>query len=260
MRYEALKRDEILKGIKGTIFSNIILLDEIDSTNNFAKKLVSEGVKEGTIIIAESQTAGKGRMGRSWFSKKYANLLFSLLLRPNLGKEYIFSLSMGLALSSIEAIEKIVGIHAMIKWPNDIYVADKKLAGILSEFSIKGKTLEYVILGMGINVNWHPENKEFLYPATSLFKEKGEYIKREPLLSEILQRFDRYYKDILNEDIDRLYDMWNKRSMIIGREVSVMGYEKELKGRVIRIERDGSLILKVNGKEERVLYGDVSLR
>ncbi len=261
MQYKPLKREDISKGLKETIFSEVILLDIASSTNEIAKDLALKGAKGGTLIIAEEQTSGRGRMGRRWFSKKYANLLFSLLLRPEINKEMVFSLNMAIALAFIEAIESLFDIYAMIKWPNDVYVRDKKLAGILTDFFLKKGDIEYVIIGMGINVNWCPDDSTLLYPATSLSKEKGEYINRQLLLIEGLRNFDKYYNEILQNN-KVLYEKWNKRCMTIGKEVSIIRSEdeQELRGIAVRIEKDGSLVLLVNGEEKRIFYGDVSLR
>lgn len=260
MQHKPLKRENIQEGLKETRFRNIILVDMVDSTNELAKRQLLKGAEDGTLIIAEEQTSGKGRMGRRWFSKKYANLLFSIILRPGLSKDCIFRLNMALALSFIEAMDGLIGIYAMIKWPNDIYVKNKKLAGILTEFFLEGEGIKQVIIGMGINVNWAPDDKELLYPVTSLCIEKGRYVDRESLLVEGLKKFDKYYTDVLNNTIEELYIKWNRRCMVIGKKVSVIRDDKELEGIAIRIERDGSLILLSNGEEKRILYGDVSLR
>ncbi len=253
MEYKPLNKKLILEGLKDTIFKDAIILEEIDSTNEFAKRISK---KDNVLIVAEHQTAGKGRRGRRWFSKKYANLLFSLLLKPDLTKEYTFSLSMALALSSVFSIEKIAEVKALIKWPNDIYVNQKKIAGILTEFSLKGEKLDYVIIGMGINVNWAPKAEELLYPATSLKDETGRTFEREILLLDILKRFSDYYKKILSGDIDELYRSWNEHSLIIGKTVSA---EDGTKGKALRIEKDGSLIILADGKEKRITYGDINL-
>ncbi len=257
---KTLNKDYILTALRHTIFSDVILLDEVDSTNEFAKRIISKNLKKDIVIIAESQTAGKGRKGRTWLSKKYKNILFSIILKSSLPKSYVFCINMALALSCISAIEKIFNIKSLIKWPNDIYVNNKKLAGILSEFFLKDGILDYLIIGLGINVNWSPESKDLIYPATSLFKETGKLIKREPLLIEILQNFDKNYKKILKHNTKELYKMWNEKSLIIGKHVSIYDQENKLKGIAVRIEEDGSLILLTKTGEKKVIYGDVSLR
>jgi BirA family biotin operon repressor/biotin-[acetyl-CoA-carboxylase] ligase len=250
----------ISEGLKGTVFSKVLVLDEIDSTNELAKRMIKEKPKEEILIVAENQTCGKGRMKRRWWSKKYSNLLFSLLLSPKIHKSLGFSLNMAIAVSFVEAIKEKYDIDVMIKWPNDLYIRNKKLAGILMEFFLQGDLLSYVVVGMGINVNWAPENTELIYPATCLAREKNMYIKREPLLIEGLKKFNRYYKEILNNKVEELYEKWQEKCMILGKEVLVREQDREIKGTALRVEKDGSLIIKVQDKELKVLFGDVSLR
>lgn len=258
MKYKPLNKDLIQKALE-RIFSQVIILEEIDSTNEFAKRVIKEGINDKVLIIAEEQTSGKGRMGRRWFSQKYANLLFSLILSPKLDKKWTFSINMALAISLIEAIKEDYKIDAMIKWPNDIYIGNKKLAGILTELFLDLNIIKHMIIGMGINVNWAPEDKTLLYPATSLAKEKGEYIDRETILISILTRFDNYYKKILTGEVKELYKKWNDNCMIIGKEISIV-QDKEIRGVAVKIKEDGSLVILKDGKEKTIMYGDVSLR
>ena len=159
---------------------NIIFRDTLHSTNTLAKELAGEGAVHGTLVLAEEQTAGRGRMGRPWFSPKYKNLLVSLLLRPPTPAEEVFIFTMVLAIAAIDGMEKVCGLRVSIKWPNDLYAGRKKLGGILTEFSALGKRVEYVVLGLGLNVNWNPGDGEgMLYPATSVFYETGKKISRE---------------------------------------------------------------------------------
>ncbi len=260
MELKRLDAKFIRDGLKHTIFTKVLVLDEIDSTNELAKKMIKKRPKEGILIIAEDQRYGKGRMKRKWWSKKYSNLLFSLVLSPRIDKFFGFSLNMAIAVSFAETIEEKHGIEVMIKWPNDLYIGDKKLAGILTEFFLEKDLLSYVVIGMGINVNWAPERKEDMpYPATCLAREKGIYIQREPLLVEGMRRFDTYYKEIINNHLEELHEKWNSRCMIFGKEVLVQDQNREIRGTALRIEKDGSLIIKTQDKEIKVLYGDVLL-
>ncbi len=260
MELRPLDAKLIRDGLKDTIFTKVIVLDEIDSTNALAKKMIKGNPKEGILIIAEDQRCGKGRMKRRWWSKKYSNLLFSLVLSPSIDKFLGFSLNMAISVSFAEAIEEKYGIEVTIKWPNDLYVRNKKLAGILTEFFLERDLLSYVVIGMGINVNWAPERDDMPYPATCLAREKGVYIQREPLLVEGVRRFDRYYKGILNNHLEELYEKWNRKCMILGKEVLVQDQNIEIRGTALRVEKDGALIIKTQDKEVKVLYGDVSLR
>jgi len=248
--------------------ANIILYETVNSTNSAAKELGGTGAPEGTVVLAEEQTAGRGRMGRLWLSPGYANLLFSLLLRPKMEADQVFILTMVFALATSEAVEEISDISAMIKWPNDIYVAGKKLAGMLTEFSVKGKMVEYVVLGLGLNVNWHPADvadagkgeKSILYPATSILKETGRRISRADLLVRILKRFESYYREVMDGSVGQFYERWNQRSVLLDKRVEIETVDGRVSGTALRIDGKGSLIiLDDKGNEKRILNGDVSV-
>ncbi len=263
MRYDALDKQVILDKLGPSIFSyNILLYEKIDSTNLLAKELASRGAPEGTLVLAEEQAAGRGRMERRWSSPGYTNLLFSFLLRPALDVDGIFVLTMILAIAVIDGVKRMAGIEAMIKWPNDLYVRNRKFGGILTEFSIKERKIEYVILGLGLNVNWNPEEAEgILYPTTSIFSESGSRVSRNDLLVHILKAFEKYYGDLVQGGMENLYRRWNDLSLVIGREVEIRSPGDKVRGTALRIDHGGALILRDNrGKERKILSGDVSLR
>ena len=247
----------------GSLFSsNIVFYEKIDSTNTHAKDLASKSAPEGTIVLAEEQTAGRGRMKRRWLSHGYKNLLVSILLRPFLSVDRIFILTMILAIAVIDGMKKSHGLDAMIKWPNDLYIGRKKIGGILSEFSVREKGIEYVILGLGLNVNWKPEEQEgLLYPATSVYAESGIEVSRNELLAQILKQFEVYYREALSGRDEDLYKRWNEYSLIVGKEVDIESKGEKVQGTALRIDRQGALIIRrPDGAEQRILSGDVSLR
>ena len=253
----------VIEGLRQTLFDGkLLFFESIDSTNDLAKRMWLEGAGSGTVVFAEQQTVGRGRMGRQWVSPASSNLLLSILLRPLVAADEVFVLTMLLALAGIEAVKEISNVSALIKWPNDIYVDGKKLCGILTEFSVRGRGLEYVILGLGINVNWNPENDEsILYPATSLMKETGHRVSRELLLVTLLMTFESYYLELLKEGSDKFYKIWNKRSMLLGKRVSVDTPEGMINGIAERIDKKGALIVVTGkGREQRVMSGDVSVQ
>jgi BirA family transcriptional regulator, biotin operon repressor / biotin---[acetyl-CoA-carboxylase] ligase len=260
---EQLDRETLIKGLGKSIFSqNLIIYQKINSTNVVAKDMATKGAPEGTIVIAEEQTAGKGRLDRRWLSNSHKNLLFTILLRPSWGADNIFLLTMMLAISAIDETKNIAGVDILIKWPNDLYVGKKKLAGVLTEFSMKEGIAEYVVLGLGINVNWMPGAHDgLLYPATSILAETGKAVSRSDLLMGLLKRFDIAYAKALSGKTDDVYERWNKLSMVIGQEVEIISQDEIIKGKAIAIDRTGALILKNNlGEEVKMLSGDVSLR
>jgi BirA family biotin operon repressor/biotin-[acetyl-CoA-carboxylase] ligase len=233
----------------------------VNSTNPLAKELARAGAPEGTLVLAEEQYAGRGRMGRSWLSPKHANLLLSILLRPDMVVEKVFSLTMVLALATMDAVESVTGVRSVLKWPNDIYVREKKVAGILTEFAASGRRVDHVVLGLGINVNWSPKSQETLrYAATSLLTETGKLVSRELLLVELLRTFEAHYGDVLAGRIAEFHQQWNERSLILGRQVSVHSANSRIRGRALRIDENGALIISLrNGGEQKILYGDVSV-
>jgi len=260
---ELLDQAEIIKGLGRSVFSrNLIFHKTIDSTNTHAKELARKGAPHGTLVLAEEQTAGKGRLDRKWLSPGHENLLFTILLRPALNADNIFPLTMILAVSAIDAIKEMAGLNVLIKWPNDLYVNGKKLAGILTEFSIKDGSVEYVILGLGLNVNWMPGRGDgILYAATSILAESGIRVSRNELLTGILRRFEPAYEDVLSGKIDELHSRWSELSFVIGKDVEIISIDEVTRGKVIAIDREGALILKNSmGHEIRILSGDVSLR
>ena len=260
---DLLRPDIIRKGLSHTMFKkNIVFHDNINSTNLLAKELGAGGATEGTLVITEKQTGGRGRRGRKWISPAYVNLLFSMLLRPSVKAEQVFGMTMIMAIAVVDAISETSGLNPLIKWPNDIYINKKKLGGILTEFSMSGKVVDYVVIGLGLNVNWKPVNdNSMLFPVTSVCSETGCQVSRENILVSILKRFDLYYRDVMIGNLDEYYKKWNERSMIIGEQVIIESPEKKIFGKAISIDRNGSLIILNNkGRYQSILCGDVSVR
>jgi len=247
---------------KSVFSENIFIYKSLPSTNTTAKDLYSKGAAHGTVVMAEEQTAGRGRMDRKWFSPPSKNILFSILLKPEMKAENVYALTLALAVSGIEAIKDICNLSAMIKWPNDIYLNNKKLAGILTEFSVRGNRPAYVILGMGMNVNWGPEEETgMLFPSTSLIKETGGPVSRNRLMAGILKRFEYLYNDIIDERMEEFNRRCNSLSLLTGRMVSVNTGEGLISGKVMGIDKDGGLFIEEQaGKTIKILNGDVSIR
>jgi BirA family biotin operon repressor/biotin-[acetyl-CoA-carboxylase] ligase len=260
---EILQPDLLKKRLAHSLFSSFIHYEtSTDSTNALAKKLAGRGAPEGTLVITEEQTAGRGRRGRSWASPPGANLLFSVLLRPPVEGDMVFVLTMVLALAGIRALNRVAGVRAMIKWPNDLYVGTRKLAGILTEFSVTGKRIEWAVLGMGMNVSWHPKVPEgSAAPATSLLQETGQRVSRNDLLREILTEFEALYRDVLHDRMEPLYEEWNQNCLVLGKAVVIESDTERIEAKALRIDCDGALIIEdAAGNERRILTGDVSLR
>jgi BirA family biotin operon repressor/biotin-[acetyl-CoA-carboxylase] ligase len=259
---DSLDPQTIINKLGPSLFAqNIAFHRSLDSTNTLAKELAAQGAPEGTLVLAEEQSAGRGRMGRRWVSPGHVNLLFSLLLRPHIHKDQVFVTTMILALATIEAIKSRTGLTSRIKWPNDIFAAGKKLGGILTEFSLRQEDIDYVVLGLGLNVNWSPHQTEGVsHLATSILAETGSRISRNEWLVAILRIFEIYYREVLSGQIDDFYRTWNEASMIIGRNVEILSPKEKTHGRALRIDRSGALIIEDDaGKEQRIISGEVSV-
>ena len=252
-----LQPERIRECLGRSLFSgNMTFRKTVDSTNLLARELARQGAPEGTLVLAEEQTSGRGRRGREWRSPGGANLLFSLLLRPAFSPEQVFALTMILALAACEAVREATGLMSLIKWPNDLYIGQKKLAGILTDFALKAKRVEYVIIGLGLNVNWNPPD----VAATSLRAETGRDIPRTDLLVGILQRFEGYYEEVLSGRVAPFYEQWNALCLMMGKEVEIASGHEKIRGRAVRIDYDGSLIIRDEaGGESRIRNGDVSV-
>ena len=259
---DSLDPETITNKLGSSLFAqNLVFRRSLDSTNTLAKELAAQGAPEGTLVLAEKQNEGRGRMGRRWVSPGYVNLLFSLLLRPHIHKEQVFVTTMILSLATIEAIKSRSGLTSTIKWPNDIFAGGKKLGGILTEFSLRQEEIDYVVVGLGLNVNWSPDKTEGVsHLATSILAETGSRISRNDLLVTLLRIFEVYYGEVLSGQIDDFYRTWNEASMIIGRDVEIVSPVEKTHGRALRIDRSGALIIEDDkGKEQRIINGEVSV-
>ncbi|RLB19531.1 MAG: biotin--[acetyl-CoA-carboxylase] ligase [Deltaproteobacteria bacterium] len=249
--------------LEDSMFSGRLIYEKsLDSTNRLAKSLCEKGAAEGTVVVAEHQSAGRGRMGRAWLAEPSTNLLFSVVLRPGLGMERLFLVNAVGALAIADAVAQKTSLHVGIKWPNDIYVGRAKLAGILSEFSMKSPRLEYVIVGIGLNVHWSPPQ---LDPpadhATSILKETGRHVCRTDLLSSLLLIMERYYLRLKQGDAAGILEAYKKRSIVLGKRIMVFLEEQGLGCMAVDIEDNGTLrVITEKGKEIRLRWGDVSLR
>jgi BirA family biotin operon repressor/biotin-[acetyl-CoA-carboxylase] ligase len=260
---DMLHPELILNRLGNSLFStNLVFHESLVSTNTLAKELAVEGAPEGTLVLTEEQSRGRGRRGRQWLSPGYVNLLFSVVLRPVLEPDDAFVLTMILALAALWAVKNKTGVKAGIKWPNDIYVNRKKLAGILTELSLRHGKTDHVVLGLGLNVNWRPEqDKGLMNPATSIFLETGKQVCRDDLLVGILQVFERYYSQFLGGEIEHFYRQWNRHSVLLGHGVEIHSDDGIIEGKAVAIDRRGALILEEDaGTRTRIVSGDASVR
>ncbi|RNC69613.1 MAG: biotin--[acetyl-CoA-carboxylase] ligase [Desulfuromonadales bacterium] len=244
------------------IGSSIICFRETESTNIIASRLAEEGASEGTVVIADSQTRGKGRLGRQWESPPGVNLYCSVILRPPILPFHAPQLTFLSAVAVAEAIEKTTGLSPAIKWPNDVLVNGCKVAGMLNEMSAETERVEHLILGIGVNINMMRDQfpADLRYPATSLAIEAGREIERIPFIRALLESLDSLYRSYCAEGYGPLREAWLALSAVMGRVVSVSGQGEGLVGTVEGIDENGALLLRcADGRTERVLAGDVTM-
>ncbi len=238
---------------------NFIYCAEIDSTNTTL--LDSKDFDtHGTVLMAEYQTAGKGRKeDRQWLSNKEQNLTFSILLKEDFKTENINIVNFATALSVAQAIENLYQLKVELKWPNDIMINKCKCAGILLESTSKGSQINKVVIGIGINVNQPTFPGKYMLPPTSIKKEFKETVSREKLLSELLNIFEENLQLSLTAP-QKIMSDWKFRCKMIGEKIKIEEGEIVKHGVFEDVDVDGTLLLKVDSKIERIHYGDVSLR
>jgi BirA family biotin operon repressor/biotin-[acetyl-CoA-carboxylase] ligase len=235
-------------------------LDTVDSTNLFARRLAEAGAPEGEMVFAEEQTQGRGRLGRTWFSPRGLNLYFSLILRPAFPPVQACQITLMAAVALAETLEAAIGTAPEIKWPNDILYAGKKLAGVLTESVCEGKSVRFVILGIGVNVNLPVASLPGALRecATSLLDMTGRQWERVKLAGLLIQGLDRCYKNLTDDGFGAMTTRWERYFGLKGRDVEVRMLNQIMRGVAMGIDGDGALMVRErNGVMQRVLAGDV---
>jgi BirA family biotin operon repressor/biotin-[acetyl-CoA-carboxylase] ligase len=222
-----------------------------------ARRQAQEGASEGTVIVAEEQTAGRGRIKRAWLSPR-GSIALSIILYPEVS--YLSSLIMVASLGVAHAVEKVTGLKAQIKWPNDVLINNKKVCGILIESEVKGKRVDYAILGIGVNVNIKLSDFPQIQPlATSLSHELGREVSRLEVLRCLLAEIERLYLALPSGD--SVYREWRDNLVTLGKKVQVKSEETRYEGIAESVASDGSLLLRQpDGSLTKVVAGDVTLR
>jgi len=255
-------RLDIIQGALGTkrLGTKFHYFQEIDSTNSHARRLAETGAPEGEVVIAERQFEGRGRLGRSWESPPYCNLYFSLLLRPALAPVHAPQMTLMAAVALADTVAAFVVEPPAIKWPNDILLQGKKVAGILTESSCDAKHIEFVILGIGVNLNFPRERmpETIRDRATSLMEVGGKTFSRENFLRRLIQDLDRCYGILEDFGFDAIAPRWEAYFALRGRRVRVEMIDEVISGTATGIDGDGALLLEAeDGVLRRVLAGDV---
>jgi BirA family transcriptional regulator, biotin operon repressor / biotin---[acetyl-CoA-carboxylase] ligase len=255
-----MTESEIRQHLTTRIFGKkIFTFDSIDSTNTYAKSLALQNDSEGSLIIAEEQTAGKGRLNRSWQAEKGKSLTFSVIITPKIPPEHIGILSLYASLAVAEAIENILPLTPVCKWPNDVLLDGRKVCGILSEVVFKSETSYLVIIGIGINVNQSIFPTELQEIATSLFLTTGRSVDRAILLAKVLERLESWHEVIQNNQTDRILQHWKKYCTMFDKKVTIEQQEIKLQGIAAGLAEDGGLIINTSDKQIKVLAGDIKI-
>lgn len=240
----------------------IYYFSEIDSTNNEGKKQANLGCAEGSIVLAEEQNGGRGRLSRGWFSPVGKGIWLSIILRPPFNPYDAPKCTLMAAVAVTKAIRSVAQVQCGIKWPNDILYQGKKLVGILTEMSAEIDAINHVVIGMGINVNIAQDDfpDELQSIATSLSIIRGKEISRLILLNGILGELETAYTQVIQKGFPQMLDEWRELSITLGQKVDVMGSGRAFSGTAIDIDQDGALLVQTEQCLERVLAGDVSIR
>lgn len=240
----------------------VVFLEETGSTNVEARKLADNGWRHGTLVVADSQTFGKGRRGRSWHTPKGTSIAMSFILKPQLEAEYASMLTLVQAMAVAKSIEEICGLETRIKWPNDILVNEKKVCGILTEMNLEKTEISSVIIGTGINVNQENFPGEISEIATSLKIETKSPQSRADLIKRICELFEEYFERFMEtKELSWMLEEYNQRLVSTGRMVRVLDPKGEFVGQALGIQKQGELLVKKeSGEVVNVYAGEVSVR
>ena len=232
--------------------------EQVASTNDEASVLARAGASHGTVVVAETQTAGRGRYGRTWHSPPGENLYLSVVLRPPLAPERVPPITLAGGLGVADAVNKL-GVAASLKWPNDVHAGGRKLAGVLTEMNTRAHKLEHVILGIGINVNAHALSPELAAIATSLRLELGRELDREAVLRELLPALERWLDGFFAGGVAALAKAWTDRAELAGSRVRADAEDGPIEGEPIGLDDHGALLVEDDaGRRHRVVSGEVA--
>lgn len=232
----------------------LFIYDETDTTNERAK--ANSSAPQGSTFIAEVQTHGKGSRGRGWVSQRGTGIWHSILLKPDISPLEVSQITLVAGL----AVCRAIGLGAKIKWPNDIVIGSKKVCGILTEMSAEIDMVNYVVCGIGINVNTESFDKEIEHRATSMYIESGQKFRRDELIAKLLNEFEYYYKKFLDGGLKSILDEYKENCITIDRDVSVIYKKETVTGKAVDVDESGSLVVECADGIIHVTSGEVSVR
>lgn len=263
VEFPDLSEEYIKSGVKGNLWKEIFVYDRVGSTNELAMSLATKNdLWANTVIIADSQEKGKGRLGRAWISQPGRNIYMSILLRPKLDTRDATMLTLLAAVSCAHAVKMVSSLPVLIKWPNDLILSGRKLGGILTEIRADIDKVSLAVIGIGINVNM--EEKDFTDEirsiATSIKEESGKYCSRNDLVIEILRQFERFYNILIKQGKRSLLVEWKTLSSTINKNVKVVIGDETVVGLAEDIDDNGMLILRLrSGLLRQISAGDITL-
>ena len=251
---------EIALGLKARRLTGPVHhFDEVASTNDLAKELAAQGAPEGTLVVAEAQTGGRGRLGRQWDSPPGTGLYVSLLLRPKLPPTEMPQITLTTAVAVARAVTRVTGVTPGIKWPNDLLLAGKKLGGILTEMETESEQIRHLVVGLGLNVN-NPAFPAELSPlATSLLLATGRPHSRLKILQAWLEEFEELYGRFLAREFAGILDEWRRLTVTLGSRVTVRQGPVTICGQALEVAPDGALLVETAaGEVVRVTSGEIA--
>ncbi len=234
--------------------------ESVDSTNRLAEQAARDGAAHGTVIVAGEQTAGRGRFQRLWHSPPGLGLWFSILVRPNITAAEAPTLSLLTGLALAQALEDLLPVQAQLKWPNDLLLKNKKTAGILLDLSSEQNQIDYIVIGVGINVSQQPADfpEEVRDSATSLAIASGKTVDFDTLLIGFLETFERLYHQFLDQGFTPFVEPYQDRCTLLGHEVSITVGDNIITGEVIGLQPSGAMVIFADGQETAVFAGEVT--
>jgi BirA family biotin operon repressor/biotin-[acetyl-CoA-carboxylase] ligase len=259
---DSLSAERIERGLGTSLVGrNLLFLAEAGSTNDEASRLARAGAPNGTLVVADYQVSGRGRLARRWLAPPGSSLLISLVLRPDLEPSQAQRLTMICGLAAATAVESETGLHVDIKWPNDLLCRGAKVGGILTELVLTGEQIDFGVVGLGLNVNLEPSQlgDNLLMPVTSLSHELGRPVSRVSLLWAYLREVETRY--VALETGRSPVEEWSDRLTTLGQQVKVTGIDGVLEGQAEDVDADGALLVRItDGGLHRIVAGDVTLR
>lgn len=242
--------------------NNIYEFDQLDSTNAKAKEFAKDGYPHGLVILAKEQTAGRGRKGRFWDSQKSCGIYMTILLRPQIVPDHAHMLTLVAALAVAEAITDYTHIQAQIKWPNDIVIGNRKVCGILTEMNLeRSRKIDYVIVGIGVNVHQTSFPEEIQEIAGSLYSQCGKHFHRREIIEAILEKFEQYYAVFLQtEDLSNLQNRYESYLVNRQKQVRILDQIEPFEGMALGITEKGELIVDTSQGRKLISAGEVSVR